>query len=108
MMSKQTVNYFIKLFFWGSIMTGAILIASAAHCESTCWLPEGCYPSVSIAKPGLTSAFTKKGNFVMALMPDPNSQEAPLSSPTLCVGNVRIDVNNCHEAVPLPVPQELR
>ncbi len=50
MMSKETVSYFIKLWFWGSIMAAAILVASA-HCsttstpkssDTTCWLPEGC------------------------------------------------------------------
>jgi hypothetical protein len=48
MMSKRTLNYWIKVALWGSVITGVLLLANAAHgkttkpSDTTCWLPEGC------------------------------------------------------------------
>jgi hypothetical protein len=56
----------------------------------------------------ITEAFTTQGNYVMVLIPDSNTSE-PFVTIRLCTGNV-IDqgANACHEAIPLPVPLELR
>ena len=35
MMSKDTLNYLIKLFFWGAVLSGAILLAASAHGTTT-------------------------------------------------------------------------
>lgn len=48
MMSKETLNRLIKVFFWGTVITGVVLLASTLSHGSvstkntTCWLPEGC------------------------------------------------------------------
>jgi hypothetical protein len=56
----------------------------------------------------ITEAFTAQGNYVMVLMPDSNTSE-PFVMIRLCTGNVIDQVANaCHEAIPLPVPEELQ
>jgi hypothetical protein len=56
----------------------------------------------------ITEAFTTQGNYVMVLMPNPNTSE-PFVTIRLCTGNVIDQVANaCHEAIPLPVPEELQ
>ena len=49
MINKKTLNTLIRVFFWGTIITGALLLAAYAHgsasskkSNTTCWLPEGC------------------------------------------------------------------
>src|ERR1039458_6581246 len=62
MMNKQQVNYWIKMCFWGGIITGVLLLASAAHAttkpQKTCWLPEGCVVQYQ------TNPFTSKAGTV--------------------------------------------
>ena len=56
----------------------------------------------------ITEAFTTQGNYVMVLMPNPNTSE-PFVTMRLCTGNVIDQVANaCHEAISLPVPEELQ
>ena len=49
MISEKALKTLIKVFFWGTIITGAMLLASYTHgsthskkSDTTCWLPEGC------------------------------------------------------------------
>lgn len=48
MMKRSTLNNWIKAFFWGAIITGALLMANYCNAattsknQKTCWLPEGC------------------------------------------------------------------
>jgi hypothetical protein len=66
--------------------------------------------AISTARPGITAAVTQHGNFVVAMMPDPNEfvPHGAMDSVMLCVGNVADENDNCHEAIPLPVPEELQ
>ena len=62
----------------------------------------------SASTPEIAEAFTAQGNYVVVLMPDPNTSE-PFVTIRLCTGNVIDQVANaCHEAIPLPVPEELQ
>jgi hypothetical protein len=65
--------------------------------------------AISTARPGITAAVTQHGNFVVAMMPDPNEfvPHGTMDSVMLCVGNVADETDTCHEAIPLPVPEEL-
>ena len=64
--------------------------------------------SSSSSKSGMTSAFTKQGNFVIALMPDPNA-DVIFDDIMLCEGNVNDKgFAPCHDAISLPVPEELQ
>ena len=47
MRNRNTLNKWIKAFFWGAVITGALLAANycnatATKGQKTCWLPEGC------------------------------------------------------------------
>jgi len=62
----------------------------------------------SASTPEIAEAFTAKGNYVVVLMPDPNTSE-PFVTIRLCTGNVNDkDFASCHEAISLPVPEELQ
>jgi hypothetical protein len=62
----------------------------------------------SASTPEIAEAFTAQGNYVVVLMPDPNTSE-PFVTIRLCTGNVNDkDFASCHEAIPLPVPEELQ
>ena len=62
----------------------------------------------SASTPEIAEAFTAQGNYVVVLMPDPNTSE-PFVTIRLCTGNVNDkDFASCHEAISLPEPLELR
>ena len=62
----------------------------------------------SASTPEIAEAFTAQGNYVVVLMPDPETYE-PFVTMRLCTGNVNDkDFASCHEAISLPVPEELQ
>lgn len=108
-MDKKTVDTLIKAGFWASVIVSLLLLVHYGVAEDkSCWIPEGCTVASSNAKPGITSAFTRNKNFVIALMPDPNT-DAIFDSIMLCAGNVDDkEFDLCHDAIPFPEPPELR
>ena len=93
-----------------AVVLFTVFCVATAHCfsDNPCFLPEGCTLATSSARPGITSAFTRNKNFVIALMPDPNA-DAIFDSIMLCEGNVDDKgFNPCHYAIPFSEPEGLR
>ena len=101
---------FAVLFTVYCVVLFMVFCVTTAHCsdDKQCFLPEGCTQASSASTPEIAEAFTAQGNYVVVLMPDPNTSE-PFVTIRLCTGNVNDkDFASCHEAISLPVPEELQ
>lgn len=78
-MKRSTLNNWIKAFFWGAVITGALLISNYCNAD------------------GLTEVvFTAQGNFVMTF------------DGMVCEGTIDGTIAGCHETISLPIPEGLR
>ena len=93
-----------------AVVLFTVFCVATAHCSDgkQCFLPEGCTQASSASAPEIAEAFTAQGNYVVVLMPDPNTSE-PFVTMRLCTGNVNDkDFASCYEAIPFSEPEGLR